>query len=519
MTLQKNSLIPVLDQIERDKGVKKEEIIKMIESSLVSAYRKHYGKIMNVVATIDPETAEIKAHLVKKVVENVLNPSEEISLEEARALKLKAKVDEEVQIPIATEEFSRIAAQIAKQIIVQKIREVERTSLFEEFSGKESTLASGSVHRFAERNIIVDLGKAEAILPVREQVRRERFNLGERLKVLVLKVEKGSRGPQILISRSHPDLVKKLLEFEVPEIADKIVEVLNVVRDPGFRSKVLVRSHNPKVDPVGTCVGVKGSRIRPIIDELRGERIDLIPWHPESDKLIGASLSPAKILSVYLNKETKTAEVTVTNDMYTLAIGRNGQNARLASLLTGWNIEVKSEQQKKEESAKNTETAMKELSAIEGVGPKIAEVLIKGGWTTAARLATANVEQLVALQGIGDKTAEKIIESAKSVAGERADGVSGEAEAESPPAKKEGEPQEAAVAKKSRKAGKETEKEEEKEEEAETKEEEGETKSEEAKESEESEKEQEPKPEEEEVMEIGTESKDESGQGEKEEGD
>ena len=193
----KSSLIPVLDQIERDKGVKKEEILKMIEASLVSAYRKHYGRIMNVIATVDPQTAEINAFLVKKVVDTVQNSSEEISAEEAKSLKLKAK-DGEVHIPIATEEFSRIAAQIAKQIIVQKIREVERTTLFEEFKGKASSLASGSVHRFAERNIIVDLGKAEAIMPVREQVRRERFNLGERLKVLVLKVERGSRGPQIL---------------------------------------------------------------------------------------------------------------------------------------------------------------------------------------------------------------------------------------------------------------------------------------------------------------------------------
>ncbi len=430
MTNTKNSLIPVLEQIERDKGVKKDDIIKMIESSLVSAYRKHYGKIMNVIATIDPETAEIKAALVKKVVETVQNPSEEISLAEAKELKIKGvKLDMEVQIPIATEEFSRIAAQIAKQIIVQKIREVERTSLFEEFSGKESTLSSGSVHRFAERNLIIDLGKAEAILPVREQVRRERFNLGERLKVLVLKVEKGSRGPQILVSRSHPDLVKKLLEFEVPEIADKIVEVINVVRDAGFRSKVLVRSNNSKVDPVGTCVGVKGSRIRPIIDELRGERIDLIAWHPETEKLIASSLSPAKALSVSLNKETKTAEVLVTNDMYTLAIGRNGQNVRLASLLTGWNIEVKSEQQKKEESAKNTEKALNEISNIDGVGPKTSDVLIKSGWTTAAKLSNATVEQLTALQGIGEKTAEKIIESAKALVEERKNAPAEPAEA------------------------------------------------------------------------------------------
>jgi len=419
MNTLKGSLLPVLDQIERDKGVKKDEILKMIESSLVSAYRKHYGKIVNVVATIDPETAEIKAYVTKKVVETVKNPAEEISLEETKSMKLKAKLDSEVNIPIATEEFSRIAAQIAKQIIVQKIREVERTTLFEEFSGKENTLASGSVHRFVDRNMIIDLGKAEGILPVREQVRRERFNLGERLKVLVLKVERGNRGPQILVSRAHPDLVKRLLEFEVPEIGEKVVEVLSVVRDPGFRSKVVVKSNNAKVDPVGTCVGVKGSRIRPIIDELRGERIDLIPWSPDTEKYIGGSLSPAKVLSVNLYKEQKLAEVLVANDMYSLAVGRNGQNVRLASQLTGWHIDVKSESQKKEESAKNLETAQKDLGFVEGVGPKIAEVLIKSGWTTALKLSIATVDQLVTLQGIGDKTAEKIIDSAKTLVQKR----------------------------------------------------------------------------------------------------
>jgi N utilization substance protein A len=415
MTELKSSLIPVLDQIERDKGVKKDEILKMIEASLVSAYRKHYGRIVNVSASIDPETAEIKAYVIKKVVETVQNSAEEISLEEAKGLKLKAAIDSEVQIPIATAEFSRIAAQIAKQIIVQKIREVERTTLFEEFKGKASTLASGSVHRFAERNIIVDLGKAEAIMPVREQVRRERFNLGERLKGLVLKVERGNRGPQILVSRAHPDIVKRLLEMEVPEINEKIVEIMTVVRDPGFRSKVVVKSNNSKVDPVGTCVGVKGSRIRPIIDELRGERIDLIPWHSEPDKYVAASLSPAKVVSVALNKEQKTAEVLVSNDMFSLAIGRNGQNVRLASELTGWHIYDKSETQKRDETARNLEAAQIDLSVIDGVGPKTAEVLIKSGWTNAEKLSTATVEQLVTLQGIGDKTAEKIVDSAKAV--------------------------------------------------------------------------------------------------------
>lgn len=416
MSDTKSSLMPVLEQIERDKGIKKEEILKLIESSIVSAYRKQYGKNVNLAATIDPESAEVKVHLIKKVVEQVINPLEEMSVEEVKNSKLKAKVGEEVQIPIDTEEFSRIAAQIAKQVIIQKIREVERTTLYEEFSGKENSLASGTVHRFAERNIIIDLGRAEALMPVREQVRRERFNIGERIKILVMKVERGSRAPQILVSRAHPDLVRKLLELEVPEVNEKVVEILEIVRDPGYRAKVAVKSNNSKVDPVGTCVGVRGSRIRPIIDELRGERIDLIPWNPEPEKYIAAALSPAKVLNVNLSKETKNAEVFVSDDMYSLSIGRNGQNVRLASQLTGWHIDVKSETQRKEESAKNVEIAQKDLSAIEGVGQKTAEVLIKGGWTSAAKLATASVEELTTLQGIGEKTAEKIIESAKSLA-------------------------------------------------------------------------------------------------------
>ncbi|MBI3013100.1 MAG: transcription termination/antitermination protein NusA [Elusimicrobia bacterium] len=416
MSETKNTLIPILEQIERDKGVKKEELLKLIEASLISAYRKHYGRNVNVLASIDPDTAEIKASVVKKVVESVKNPNEEISLEEAQSLKLKGKLNEDVQIPVDTEDFSRIAAQIAKQIIIQKIREVERTSLFEEFSGKENSLSSGSVFRFAERNIIVDLGRAEAILPMSEQVRRERFNLGDRVKVLVLRVEKGNRGPMVIVSRSHPDLLRRLLELEVPEINEKVVEIVEVVRDPGFRSKIAVKSNNSKVDPVGTCVGVRGSRIRPIIDELRGERIDLIAWNSEPEKYIAASLAPAKVLSVNLTKEpNKTAEVLVSNDMYFLAVGKNGQNVRLASKLTGWNIDVRSESQRKEEAAKNVEAAQKKLSLMEGVGPKITEVLIKGGWTSPEKIANSTIEQLTTLQGIGEKTAEKLIESAKSV--------------------------------------------------------------------------------------------------------
>jgi N utilization substance protein A len=411
----KGELLPVLEQIERDKGISKDEIIKMIEQALVSAYKKHSGKMVNLEAKINPETAEVQAFLVKKVVPQVTNENLEISLERARSYEPSAEMEQDVRIPVVTEDFSRIAAQTAKQVIIQRIRETERQSLLEEFQTKEGILVGGTVHRFVEHNIIVDLGKAEGILPAREQVRRERFTIGERLKILVLKVEKGTRGPKILLSRSHPLLVQRLFEQEVPEVYEKMVEIVEVVREPGFRSKVAVKSNNPKIDPVGACVGVKGSRVRPIIDELRGERIDLIAYSNEPAKYIAASLSPAKVVSVNIVDEAnKQAEIIVSDDQLSQAIGKSGQNARLAARLTGWHIDIKSETQRKEAAAERAAASAEALSHLEGIGPKVVEVLLKGGWGSLEKLSQANPEDLTGLRGVGDKTAVKIVEAARA---------------------------------------------------------------------------------------------------------
>ncbi|MFH1378667.1 MAG: transcription termination factor NusA [bacterium] len=417
---EKGELMPVLEQIERDKGIKKEEILAMIENAVVSAYKKHSGKNFNLEATIDPNTAEIRAYMVKEVVENPQNDSLEISLKEAKKLSQEAELNSLLKIPIDTVDFSRIAAQTAKQVIIQKIRETERDALFEEFKKKEGDLVNGSVHRFVDKNIIVDLGKVEAILPVREQVRKETYNISDRLKVVILKVEKGPRGPQILVSRTAPELVKRLFEQEVPEVYEKTVEIVAVVRDPGMRSKVAVRSHNPKVDPVGACVGVKGSRVKPIIDELFGERIDLISYSPDYIKYMASSLSPAKALSVTVKDEkNKQAEVLVADDMLSLAIGKSGQNVRLAARLTGWHIDIKSENQKKDIQKEKTAASTEEISSLDGVGTKTAEILVKAGRGSIERLAQATVEELTAFQGIGAKTAERVIASAqKHIAGD-----------------------------------------------------------------------------------------------------
>ncbi|HRY28699.1 MAG TPA: transcription termination factor NusA [Elusimicrobiota bacterium] len=410
----KNELMPVLEQIERDKGIKKEDILHMIEQALVSAYRKHVGQQVNVEAKIDPESGQIKASVVKTIVETVTNPVIEISVAEAKKVRGAGDVGSEFKIPVDAAEFARIAAQTAKQVLVQKIRETERETVFSEYKPKEGTLINGAVHRFSNRNLIVDLGRSEGILPVREQVRRERWTVGDRIRAVILKVEKGPRGPEIILSRAHADFVKRLFEQEVPEIYEKTVEVVEVVREAGFRSKVVVRSNNPKVDPIGACVGVKGSRVRPIINELQGERIDLVAYTPDTTAFIAASLSPVKPLSVtVISHEEKKAEVLVSDDQLSLAIGKNGQNVRLASRLTGWQIDVRSESQKKEANAADNAAHISALSQLEGVGPKTADVLRKGGWGDISRLAGAKPDDLTALSGIGEKTAEKIIESAK----------------------------------------------------------------------------------------------------------
>ena len=290
-----SELIKALETIQKEKNISKEEIIHAIENALVSAYKKHVGKNVNVEATVDVKTGEKKAWVVKKIVENVKNPLLEINLKEAKKYSSTVKLDEDIKIPLDTDNFSRIAAQTAKQVIIQKIRESERDSLYEEMKGKIGEIVNGSIYKIANKNIIVDLGKTEAILPVSEQVDKETFSVGQHIRALIIKAEKNTKGPNIVLSRTSPELVKVLFELEVPEIYEKVVDIVNVVREPGLRTKIAVISHNLKVDPVGACVGVKGARIKPIIDELRGERIDLIPFSNDPIKYITSALSTAKV--------------------------------------------------------------------------------------------------------------------------------------------------------------------------------------------------------------------------------
>ncbi|MDD5657173.1 MAG: transcription termination factor NusA, partial [Elusimicrobia bacterium] len=410
----KSELVLALEQIEREKGIRKDDILKMIEGAVVSSLRKHVGKNAVIEASIDPDTAEFKAAVVKKAVETVADPEREVTLAEARRYKKDAVLGEDLRLPAPVTDFARIAAQTAKQVLAQKVREVERDSLYDEFKPKEGEIVNGSVHRFLERNVIVDIGKTEAVLPVREQIRRERYSIGGNVRAVILRVDKAQRGPQVVISRAAPLYLRRLFELEVPEVAEKIVEVVDVVRDPGFRAKVVVKSNDSKIDPVGSCVGLRGSRIRSIMNELAGERIDLIPFDEDITKYLGNSLAPAKVLSVrVLDEPNKRAEVLVSEEQLSLAIGKEGQNIRLACRLTGWELEVKAAPGKGKPAAPAAGDAAAVLRGLEGVGAKIAEALTAAGFDTPEKIAAASLEQLTAVEGVGEKTALKVAAAAK----------------------------------------------------------------------------------------------------------
>lgn len=418
MSEQKSELLTVLEQLEKDRGINRQDIIQVIENTLVAAYRKQVGKDALVEVRLDPTTAQFSAFVSKKVVEEVTNPDQEITVEEARKISPGKKYlpGETIKVPLDVENFSRIAAQTARQIIIQRIRESERESIADEFTRKVGQIVSGVIFRYQQKDILVNLGRAEGLLPYREQVFREHLSIGEHIKVLVCQVEKTPKGPRIILSRVRPEFVQKLLEQEVPEISEKLVEIVKVVRTPGVRTKIAVVTHNPKVDPVGACVGVKGARVKPIIEELRNEKIDLIPYSDDPVKYIGAAFSPAKVQQVsIISEKGRQAEVIVSDEMLAIAIGKNGHNINLVCELTGWNINVYSESEKKKMLSEQVEKVESELSRLEGVGERTAELLRKAGFDSVEKLAQAKTADLTSIVGIGEKTAQKIINSAKKI--------------------------------------------------------------------------------------------------------
>ena len=343
-----NELLEALTLLEKEKNISKDTLLEAIEQSLIQACKNNFGKADNVKVSINPETCEFHVWAEKTVVEEVTDPAEQIALEKAKMMDSRYEVGDIVNVEIKSKEFGRIATQNAKNVILQKIREEERKVLYNEYYAKERDVVTGIVQRYLGKNVSVNLGKVDAILNENEMVKGEVFRPTERIKVYILEVKDTSKGPKILVSRTHPELVKRLFESEVTEVRDGTVEIKCIAREAGSRTKMAVYSNNPDVDPVGACVGINGARVNAIVNELRGEKIDIINWNENNAILIENALSPAKVISVIADDDEKTAKVIVPDYQLSLAIGKEGQNARLAARLTGFKIDIKSETQAKE---------------------------------------------------------------------------------------------------------------------------------------------------------------------------
>jgi transcription termination/antitermination protein NusA len=405
-------LYQTIEQISRDKHIEPEVIVAAIEEAMVVAARKYYKTEEDLRSKFNGETGQVELYSVRMVVQEVADPLREISLADARKLQPDIEIGGEITQARATDVLGRIQAQMAKQVIMQKVREAERDTIYNEYHTRVGELVNCIVKRLDGPDVIVDMGRTEARLPKREQSRLETYNVGDRLRVVIRAVERAAKGPQVIVSRADPVLVQRLFEMEVPEIYDGTVQIRAVAREPGERTKIAVESRDKDVDPVGACVGMKGMRVQSIIRELRGEKIDIIPFSEDTLVFAQKALSPAKVTRVQIvDPEEKRLEVIVEDTQLSLAIGKKGQNVRLGSKLIGWNIDIKSEEEKRREiEAQMTEMAVAAapLAELKGVGPKTIEKLEEHGISSIEKLADMTPEQLLEIPGIGEKMVEKI---------------------------------------------------------------------------------------------------------------
>src|SRR6266849_887593 len=411
-----NQLRQQIEQISREKNINPDVIIAAIEDAILTASKKYYKNNEDLRSRFNNETGQIEVFAVKQIVETVEITETQISLEEARGLIPEAEVGQEIEFPKPTDILGRIAAQTAKQVIFQKVREAERDNVFAEYSGRVNEVVNGIIKRQEMGDFVVDLGRTEAILPRKEQSRAETYQTGDRVRVAIVKVLKSAKGPQVVVSRTDPALLIKLVEMEVPEIYDGTVQIKGCVREAGERAKVAVISRERDVDPVGACVGMKGTRVQSIIRELRGEKIDIVEWSDDPTQFVVNALSPAKVSRVsVLDEEQRIMEVVVEDKQLSLAIGKKGQNVRLAAKIVGWRIDIKSEEEKRQEvEAEMARMAriVDELRSLEGVGEKTIQKLIDSGVGGLEHLLAMTDEELTSIEGVGPKTAEKIREAA-----------------------------------------------------------------------------------------------------------
>lgn len=399
--------------IAREKNIDMDLVIETVEAGLLAAARKKYGYIDNLSFKFDPNEGELTMISLRTVVETVADPYTEISLEEARELDPEAELDDQMEIYIdPVEEFGRNAIASAKQILIQRIREAERDRIYDEYIGRVGQLVSGSVQQIDKGNVIVNLGRAEAILPGREQIAREKYRQGDRIRAIILNVEKSMKGPQVVLSRVSTEFILRLFELEVPEIFEKIIEIKAIAREPGDRTKLAVYSADERIDPVGACVGIKGVRVQSIVRELNNERIDIVAWSSNPEVFVTRSLAPAKVVTIDVFDADKAMTVAVEDDKLSLAIGKSGQNARLASRLTGWRINIMSETDYNEMKRREAEM-MVPIGKLSGVGDVLEERLVDADINTVQDLAESPIDEIIKIEGIGEKTADRLISRAK----------------------------------------------------------------------------------------------------------
>ncbi len=380
----------VIDQVVKDKGVSREIIVEALEAAVLTAARKKFGPYRAIEVQYNPEMGEVELFEFKNVVEKIANKHTEVTLDEAKDLDPDAEVGDSLGMKMDTAGFGRIAAQTAKQIIIQRVRDAEREIIYEEFKDRKGDVINGIVRRFERGNMVVDLGRTEAVLPPREQIPREVYRAGDRIRAYVLDIQQTSRGPQIILSRTCPGLLDKLFEMEVPEIFEGIVKIECAAREPGARAKIAVYSSDRDVDPVGACVGVRGSRVQSVVQELRGEKIDIVPWDPDMAKFVCNALAPSQISKVIIDDESKTMEVIVPDDQLSLAIGRKGQNVRLAVQLTGWKIDIHTET----EIIAISEKSYRMFTEIPGVDEDLGKKLFDLEFQSVDDIAQMSVDDL-----------------------------------------------------------------------------------------------------------------------------
>lgn len=399
----------VVEQVSKDKGISREVLIKALEEALKSAARKKFGNKMEIEVQYNEEVGEIEVFQFKEVAEVITEPALEISLKEGRKLDPECEIGDSLGTKMDTSTFGRIAAQSAKQVIIQKIKDAEKDAVFASFIDRKGEILNGIVQRIDRGDIIVNLGQTEGIVPVREQVPREGYRRGDRIRALILEVLHESRGPQIILSRTHVDFLINLFKMEVPEISEGIVKIMGAAREPGVRAKIAVASSNADIDPVGACVGMKGSRVQNVVQELRGEKIDIISWHVDPARYVCNALAPAEISRVIIDEANRTMEVIVPDEFLSIAIGKRGQNVRLASRLAGWHLDVKSETKYSEAMRSGYDS----LLALTGVGISLADALYEKGFFSAEEISKATVEDLIQVKGIAEESAKKLIDASK----------------------------------------------------------------------------------------------------------